>query len=421
MKSSYINRSIEQTAKEICESFPVVLITGARQVGKSTMIEYVTHLLGKKINSVTFDDLELRKQAKEDPKLFLDTHDAPLLIDEFQYAPDLLSYIKIRVDESRRQSFNKDTQTTGLYFITGSQIFKTMREASESLAGRIGVLNLYGLSQRELSNMPSEAFIPNIDTLKKREPVAKLSVGELFRRIITGSYPELHTNAAMKKDAFYNSYIKTYIERDIRELINVKDELKFLKFIRSVAARTAQELNLNDICNDVGISNPTAGEWLSILVNTGLVFLLQPYSGNTVNRIVKRPKVYFMDTGLACFLAGFIDAVTLERSSYNGAIFETYVISEIIKSFANVGKSAEQHLHYYRDKAGKEIDLLIFFNNTVYPLEIKKGTNPGKDAIANFDVLKSFGVNVGNGVVVCLNDQIFALDAKNYLVPVWYI
>ena len=422
MKSFYKNRNIEEFAKEVCNSFPVILVTGARQVGKSTMLEHVAESLGKVINTVTFDDIELRNQAKSDPKLFLDTHDAPLLIDEFQYAPNLLSYIKIKIDEARRKAFNQDTEITGLYFVTGSQVFKSIKEASESLAGRIGILNLYGFSQRELNDLPSSAFIPDIENLKKIKPAPRLKVNDLFERIITGSYPELYTNKNMKRGVFYNSYVKTYIERDIRELINIKDEIKFLKFIRCVAARTAQELNLNDICNDVGITNPTASEWLSILVNTGLVFLLQPcLNENIVSRIIKRPKIYFMDTGLACYLAGFVDRITLERSSYNGAIFETYVISEVVKSFANSGLNPEQHLFFYRDKAGKEIDLLIFYDNTVYPVEIKKNTNPDKKAVAHFDIAKAFAATVGNGAVICLNDQILALDSKNFLVPLWYI
>ncbi len=415
--SQYIKRSIEKELKKMSESFPVVMITGARQVGKTTILNNMKER--KKINYVSLDDLATRSLAIEDPEMFLARYKAPLIIDEFQYAPDLLVYIKIIVDK-RRQEHLKDekVQATGLYYLTGSQVFHTMKNVSESLAGRVGLLELYPLSNREIEEKKDELFLPQYEKLEKREKSKRIEIEKLYEKILKGNYPELYSNDKIESKTFFETYIKTYIERDIRELISVKDETKFLKFIESIAVRTGQELNINDITNSIEISNNTAQNWLSILVSTGLVYLLQPYSNNNIARIVKRPKIYFMDTGLACFLAGYMDSVTLEKSAFNGAILETYVVTEIIKSFANNGMDSRKYLYYYRDNNGKEIDLLIFYDNTVYPIEIKKNFNPGKQVIKNFDIVEKFGVNVGNGGVVCLANDIFPLDRNNNLIPI---
>lgn len=415
--SQYIKRSIEKELKKMSESFPVVMITGVRQVGKTTILNNMKER--KKINYVSLDDLATRSLAIEDPEMFLTRYKAPLIIDEFQYAPDLLVYIKIIVDK-RRQEHLKDekVQATGLYYLTGSQVFHTMKNVSESLAGRVGLLELYPLSNREIEEKKDELFLPQYEKLEKREKSKRIEIENLYEKILKGNYPELYSNDKIESKTFFETYIKTYIERDIRELISVKDETKFLKFIESIAVRTGQELNINDITNSIEISNNTAQNWLSILVSTGLVYLLQPYSNNNIARIVKRPKIYFMDTGLACFLAGYMDSVTLEKSAFNGAILETYVVTEIIKSFANNGMDSRKYLYYYRDNNGKEIDLLIFYDNTVYPIEIKKNFNPGKQAIKNFDIVEKFGVNVGNGGVVCLANDIFPLDRNNNLIPI---
>lgn len=277
---------------------------------------------------------------------------------------------------------------------------------------------MYPLSNREIDKKQDSLFLPKYPEIEKREKTTRLEIEQLYQKILKGNYPELYSNEAIESNDFFETYIKTYIERDIRELINVKDETKFLKFIESIAVRTGQELNINDISNSIEINNMTAQKWLSILVSTGLVYLLQPYSNNQVARIVKRPKIYFMDTGLACYLAGYMDSITLEKSAFNGAILETYVITEIIKSFSNQGLNSKKYLYYYRDNNGKEIDLLIIYDNTVYPIEIKKNYNPGKQAIKNFDIVNKFGINVGNGGVICLSKDIFPLDKQNNLIPI---
>ncbi len=417
--SNYIERNIKNTFLKLTKQFPVIMITGPRQVGKTTFLNNFSANSKEKINYVSLDDLKVRRLAKEDPELFLNTYKTPLIIDEFQYAPELLSYIKIIVDKKRLENLENDkVKCNGLYFLTGSQLFHTMKNISESLAGRVGILDLYGLKLREIDELTEDnIFLPDKELLIKREKTYQRDVISLYEIILKGSYPKIYQEGT-ESEQFYSTYIRTYIERDIRELINVQDENKFLKFVESVAARTAQELNINDICNDVEINNATADKWLSILVRTGIVYLLHPYSNNTIARIVKRPKIYFMDTGLACYLSGYMSATTLEKSAYNGAIFETFVVSEIIKSFSNNGKDPRKYLYYYRDNNGKEIDLLIIFDNTVYPIEIKKSTNPGIEAIKNFDIVKKFGMNIGNGGVICMADEIFPIDNTNNFIPI---
>lgn len=418
----YINRTIEKKIDEIKEIFPVILVTGARQSGKSTLLEYINNINEGKINYVTLDDMIERSRAVEDPENFLRTHETPLIIDEFQYAPNLLSYIKIQVDEARKDEiFGKGKKIETMYYLTGSQVFQTMKDVSESLAGRIGVLELNPLSTRELNKKEEKCFVPNIQLIKERERLDYKPLGKIFERILKGSYPALYNIERDTFEDFYSAYIKTYIERDIRELINIKDGIKFLKFISAVAVRTGQEYNANDIGKDIGIDNKTVDEWMSILKNTFLVYLLQPYSNNTLSRVIKRPKIYFMDTGLACYLAGYLDARTLERSAYSGQIFETYVVSEIIKSYTNNSRDPRLHLYYYRDNNQKEIDLLIINQDNIYPVEIKKGANPGKDAIKNFKIVEKFEMKSPNGIVICLSKDIHSIDEKNYIIPIEYI
>ena len=418
----YRTRTIEKSLNTLIGKFPVIMITGPRQVGKTTLLNHLTINSKQKINYVSLDNLLLKKQAIEDPELFLRTYETPLIIDEFQYAPELLSYIKIKVDEARKNEMFGDGKEVGtMYYLTGSQVFQTMENVSESLAGRIGILDLYGFSVRELNNLDETLFIPNVKKLREKEKVKKISTNKLFEKILNGSYPEVINKNNDERDKFYETYIRTYIERDVRQIVNVKDENKFLKFISSVAARTAQEYNASDIANDVEIDSKTIDEWISILKNTHLIYMLNSYSNNNVQKTIKRPKIYFMDTGLACYLTGYFNAETLEKSAYNGAIFETYVVSEIIKSFTNNGKDPRMKLFYYRDSNLKEIDLLVIYDNIVYPIEIKKSANPGKNAIKNFDVVEKFGLNIGDGIVLCMIDEIIAIDENNYYVPIEYI
>lgn len=420
--NKYKTRTIEISLNSLIGKCPVIMITGPRQVGKTTLLNHLVATSNEKINYVSLDNLLIRTQAVEDPELFLRNYETPLIIDEFQYAPELLSYIKIKVDDARQKEMFEDGQEVGtLYYLTGSQVFQTMKNVSESLAGRIGILDLYGFSTRELEEVEEPIFIPDIALLKNKKRVQTKLTSKIYENIVNGSYPEVNNNNGRNTEQFYEDYIRTYIERDVRQLINIKDENKFIKFITSVAARTAQEYNAFDIANDIGVDSKTVDEWISILKNTNLIYMLQAYSNNNVQKAIKRPKIYFMDTGLACYLTGYMSYETLERSAYNGAIFETYIISEIVKSYTNNGKDPSKRLYYYRDTNQKEIDLLVFYDNTVYPVEIKKSANPGKTALKNFEVVNKFGVEVGNGIVLCMMENIMPIDEKNYYVPIEYI
>ena len=419
---NYINRTIEKKLKEMEGVFPAILVTGARQSGKSTLLEYITNNEKRNVNSVSLDDMKERMLAQEDPELFIRRHETPLIIDEFQYAPNLLSYIKLKIDEARKEElFGNGKKTGTLYYLTGSQVFETMEEVSESLAGRIGIIDLHPLSTREINHSKEDMFIPDINLLKKREPIKKQSISKLFERIYRGSYPELYKNSKMDIEAYFSSYVRTYIERDVRKIINIQNEQKFMKFISAIAARTAQEYNASDIAKDVGVDLETINKWTAILSNTYMIYLLQPHMNNNVGRIIKRPKIYFMDTGLACYLTGYVSSKTLERSAYSGQIFETYIISEIVKSFTNNNKDPKKHLYYYRDNNQKEIDLLVINEDCIYPVEIKKSANPGTDAIKNFNIVKKFEMKSPNGIVLCLTENIHPIDENNYLLPIEYI
>lgn len=417
----YIKRNIEKEIKNLGKQFPVIMITGSRQVGKTTLLDHIVKTK-KEFNQITFDDISIRKDAIDDPKMFLEKYKTPLVIDEFQYVPEILSYIKMEVDKKRLDGLYSKNEENGLYYLTGSQNFLTMKNVQESLAGRVCIENLYGLSTREINSDESNLFIPNINSINKRKPTKRYDINSLYGRILKGSFPYVYNNDELDLTKFYKSYVNTYLERDIKDIIGIKDEVKFLKFIISIAARTSQELNLNEICNDVEISNPTANEWLSILKNTGLIYLLEPITANSIKRVVKRPKIYFMDTGLACHLVGYTDAKVLESSAFNGAIFETFVISEIIKNYVNNGVEPKAKLSFYRDSKQREIDLVIEDNNILYPIEIKKSKAPKKNVIKNFYVLKNIkNKKIGNGIILCNADKISPIDKENYIIPIEYI
>lgn len=400
----YIPRKIESQLYYLAKHFPAVVIGGARQTGKTTLIRH----LAEKDDSytyVTLDYPKLRALAKSDPELFLQQYQPPVIIDEFQYAPELLPYLKIKIDEDRKN---------GQYFLTGSQMFRMMKNVSESLAGRVGILSLYGLSRAEILGNEEVPFLPsNKLFLKNAETITSV-----FDKIYRGSMPQMIIDPELTPEAFYGEYLQTYLERDIRDLMEIKNESKFLQFLACTAVRTGQELNLADIAKDVGIDRKTAESWLSLLTTSGLVYLLHPYSGNTIKRIVKRPKLYFMDTGLACYLSLWNNPRTLEQSAMAGSIFETYIVSEIIKQYANKGLELNSRFAYYRDNNGKEIDMLLLENHKVYPIEIKKSADPGKEALKNFNVLESINEETGEGAIICLSSMSYALDKMNKVIPV---
>jgi predicted AAA+ superfamily ATPase len=405
-------RTIKNTILQASETFPVVLLTGPRQVGKSTLLESLAEPDRKR---VSLDNPTVRALAQKDPELFLQRYSPPVLIDEVQYAPELFPFIKILVD-SRKQS--------GDFWLTGSQMFRTMKNVSESLAGRAGIIPIQGLSNSEINGFHPEAFSTDTEKLLPRLQYAKaMNVSEIFERIFRGSMPRLYENRRVRLSTYFESYLDTYISRDIRDLAQVGDETAFLKFVKVVAARTATNLNYDALATETGISGPTAKAWLSLLVSSGLVTLIEPFYNNALKRVIKAPRMYFSDTGLCAHLMGWGSPQVLENSAMSGEFFETWVVMEIYKSFLNAGERPP--LYFYRDSNRKEIDLIIYRDGAAYPIEIKKSTTP-KDAIKNFSVLNpiqetEIKTEVGQGAVVCLASDIIPIDKKNSYVPAWVI
>lgn len=403
----YIKRNCESVIKKQEKIFKAILITGARQVGKTTMLKNIK----PDINYVTLDDMLLKQSAVEDAGLFLKSNPAPVIIDEIQYAPNLLNNIKMEVDSSEKKA---------QFYLTGSQQFELMQGVSESLAGRIGIINLLGLSLREIKGIDfNEPFIPTQKYLEKRtEHFKNISYEELWKIIHKGSMPSMYEKDSYF-DMYYATYVNTYIERDVRNLTQVGDTLSFLKFMTALASRIGQLLNLNSIATEVGITVPTAQRWLSILIASNIVYVLEPYYNNIMKRAVKTPKVYFLDTGLAAYLTKWKDKDVLEAGTMAGNFFENFIIVEIIKSYYNSGE-LRPPLYFYRDKEQKEIDLIIEQNGKLYPIEIKKSANPTKEMIANFKVLEKVK-EVGEGAIICMYDRIVDLDEKNKVIPYKYI
>lgn len=412
----YFKKNIEKTINEIVFKFSVVVLTGTRQVGKSTMLQMIKD---SDMRYVTLDDLDARNLALSDPKYFLEQYSYPLLIDEVQYAPNLLPYIKMIVDEQRLQNLKNNKENKPLFWLTGSQQFKMMKDVSESLAGRIGVLNLYSLSLSEINQTNANLFQPKIEELKKKSIVIHKDSKEIFERIFNGGMPSVVTNS-IDRNSYFSSYINTYIERDVKQLLNVGKTIEFYNFMQYVAVRTAQEVNYSTIANEIGVDSKTIKNWISILESSGIVYLLQPYYSNVSNRIIKSPKLYFMDTGLCSYLAKYPNPETLEVGALSGAIFETFVVSEIIKNFTSNGIDPKMFLYYYRDKDQKEIDLIYVEGDVLYPIEIKKGVSPNNPE-KNFEVLKKYSNNVGTGIVLCVTNKLQPINKKCWLVPVEYI
>jgi len=403
----YINRDLEKVVLRTSEVFPVVLITGPRQVGKTTMLK---KLAEDERKYVTLDNPMARDIAVNDPELFVQRYAPPVIIDEIQYAPQLLPYIKMYVDEHKNK---------GDFWLTGSQMFHLMKNVSESLAGRVGVINMLGLSNSEIKGYKGTPYRTDLETLYNKLKIApKQDLKEVYNRIFKGSMPALY-ETEQDLEIYYSSYVNTYLQRDIKDLTQVGDELAFMRFMVCCAARTSQMVNYADMAKDVGISPPTAKQWLSVLVSSGIVTLVEPYFNNALKRIIKSPNMYFLDTGLCAYLTRWTSSETLEISAMSGAFFETYVVGEIIKSYYNAGKRPP--IFYYRDTDNKEIDLIIEQDNILYPIEIKKSGSPKKDAVKHFAILEKTGKQVGSGNVICLCSDILPIDKKNYFVPVWLL
>ena len=406
----YITRTLEKKVLTISKEYSCLLLIGPRQVGKTTMLEHLLEGTGR--TKVTLDDVESRRLAKSDPALFLELHPAPVLIDEVQYAPELFSYIKMKVDAGAGP---------GSYWLTGSQAFQLMELAQESLAGRTAVLHMSALSQTELyGDGTEEPFFPDLEKLAERKAhLSPCSAQQMYERIWKGSMPGHRSGRYSDRDVFYSSYIQTYINRDVTDLIPGVDKLLFADFIRAAACRAGQMLNVHDIAGDVNVSDDTARRWLQVLEKSEVIFYLRPYSNNLLKRTVKTPKMYFFDTGLVAYLTRYSSPGILMNGAINGAILENYTVAEIKKTWQNNAK--ECLVHYYRDKDTNEIDMVMEADGELHPLEIKKSTNPGTELVSAFKVLDKGAVPRGTGAVLCLREDISAIDRNTFIIPIWMI
>ena len=407
---NYIKRHAEPTVQSLKRMFGAVLVAGPRQVGKTTMLKKLT----EGISYTTLDDMVVRASAQEQSGTFFKDNPPPVFVDEVQKAPELFEQMKMIIDREQKK---------GLFFMCGSQQFQMMKGVSESLSGRIGLVTLLGFSLRERYGITdSSPFLPTDKYFTERKKqLADISYDEVWKMIWRGSMPELCENPDFDWQMFYGAYVRTYIERDVRDLSEVGDTVKFTRFMTAAAASTGQLVNVASLARDVGISQPTADRWLSILVASNIVYLLKPYSNNITKRAVKTPKLYFLDTGLAAYLTRWNTAEVLKNGAMAGAFFESFVISEIIKSYYNKG-IVEPPLYFYRDKDMNEIDLLIEDSGTLYPLEIKKHADPQKKDMDAFSLLDRIpGIQRGSGGVICLYDHLLTLRGNDRVIPAKYL
>lgn len=404
------NRILEEQIINISRTFPVLMLIGARQTGKTTLLQKIAKDEGINRECISFDNPMIRLSAKNDPEKFLQIHKPPLLLDEIQYVPELLPYIKIIVDKNKNM---------GDFWLTGSQNFSLVNNASESLAGRVGILNLYGLSNDELYGNGFGCFDTNINELiNRKNRIKNIDAKKIYERILKGSYPHLYEIENVDIKTFYESYIDTYLSRDIRTLTQVADEMIFLNFLKILATRSASNLNYDEISKLVGVSSPTIKSWVSILLSSGIIFLLDPLLSNPTKKVTKAKRLYFADTGLLSFLLEYDNVKLIDEGNLSGMIFETFVVSEIYKSYVNANKKIP--MYYYRDGNKKEIDLVIYQNEIATPIEIKKSTNP-KNPAKNFKVLEENGLKVNNGIGLCMTSEILPINNNDYLVPITVI
>ncbi len=405
----YIKRHIENVIKKSFNTYPAVLITGPRQVGKSTVLKN----LYPDFEYETLDDVYMIRAISSDPTGYLRLKGTPFIIDEVQKVPDLFGSLKYVIDKDKRN---------GMYLLTGSQKFELMKNVSESLSGRVSVIDLLGLSYREIKGDKfDKPFLPTIDYLSSRKPISKHDINDIWEIIHKGSMPALYENNERDRERYYSDFVNTYIERDVHSLVQIGDTLTFMQFMVALAGRTGEILNMDSLAKDIGVSAPTIKRWLSVLQASNVIYLLQPFSLNTTKRVVKTPKVYFTDTGLVCYLCRWITTETLINGAQAGNIFETYVVSEIIKSYYNAGK--EPNLYFFRNGDGQEVDLIFYENGKIYPVEIKKTASPNIKDIKSFKVLANYfpTIEVGEGGVVCTAESVLPLGQGSKIIPVNYI
>ena len=407
----YIARHLEKRIMELSESYSAILLTGPRQSGKTTMLRSLAEKENKGRKYVSLDDLATRDMAKNDPALFLQMHKPPVLIDEVQYAPELFTYIKIHIDEHHNP---------GDFWMTGSQIFRLMRGVQESLAGRVALLHMSPLSQREIIGADCVPFTTDTETLiEECRKISPVDTPALFERIWRGSMPGIVSGLYPDRNMYYSSYLSTYVERDVRDISGTVNALKFNRFITAVAARTSQLLNYQALAEDAEIDIQTSKAWVNILETLGIIFLLHPYSNNVLKRTIKTPKVYFYDTGLVCYLTKWSSPEVAESGAMSGALLENFAVSEIVKGYQNAG--LEPYLYFYRDRDAKEIDVILEGDGKLCPLEIKKTATPDKRIVRTFGVIDKSPLQLGTGAVLCMAEQLGAFDRENLIVPIWAI
>lgn len=408
---NYIHRAMENTFLRLSKEFPALLLTGPRQVGKTTMLQKLADEENIGREYVTLDDLTERQMAKSDPKMFLQIHKPPIFIDEVQYAPELFTYIKIHVDKNRR---------AGDFWLTGSQVFKLMEGVQESLSGRVCLLHMPPISQAEICGADTVPFMLDLEQLSPQiKERTSIDTPVLYERIFKGGMPALLSGQHSDYRAVYSSYISTYIDRDVKEISGAIDSLRFMDFITATAALCGQMINYKTISDVVGINQITAKNWLGILERLGIIFYLHPYSNNMLKRMVTKPKLYFYDCGLVAYLTKWSDGNTLMSGAMSGAILENFTVSEIVKSYQNCGR--EPFIYYYRDKDTKEIDILLEDSGKLYPMEIKKTATPQKQLTRVFSVIDKATLERGTGAVLCTTDRLSAFDGQNLIVPIWGI
>ncbi|MDO4553286.1 MAG: ATP-binding protein [Bacillota bacterium] len=407
---TYIKRHAESAVQSLTRMFGAVLVTGPRQVGKTTMLRKMT----RGISYTTLDDMVVRAGAREQSGTFFKDNPPPVFVDEVQKAPELFEQMKMIIDREQKK---------GQFFLCGSQQFQMMKEVSESLSGRLGLVTLLGFSMRERYGITDDTpFLPTDGYfIERKKQLADIPYDKVWKMIQRGSMPELCENPDFDWQMFYGAYVRTYIERDVRDLSEVGDTVKFTRFMAAAAASTGRLVNAASLARDVGISQPTVDRWLSILVASNIVYLLKPYSNNITKRAIKTPKLYFLDTGLAAYLTRWNTAEVLKNGAMAGAFFESFVLSEIIKSYYNKGV-VEPPLYFYRDRDMNEIDLLIEDGGTLYPLEIKKHADPQKRDVDAFSLLERIpGIRRGPGGVICLYDNLITLGENDRVIPVRYL
>lgn len=402
-----ISRQMYTLLNRLLNQFPAILVTGARQVGKSTLLKHI----GESHQYITFDDPILLEQAKQESRLFFLNYQGKLILDEVQYAPEIFSLLKLEIDQK---------QQNGLFLLSGSQAFELMKNVSETLAGRIAILKLQGLSLREILGVKfDQPFIPSLDYLFAREQELKLPEN-VWQLIHKGDMPRLYAED-VDWEIYYRSYVATYIERDVRQLTNISSTTDFTRFMVSIAARSGELLNYSNIAQEVGVSNETIKRWVAILQTSGIIYLLPPYHNNHLKRAIKTPKVYFLDTGLMAYLTKWLTPETISQGAKNGQFFETFVIGQVIKSFNNQG--IEPPIYFYRDTNQKEIDLIIEYDRTLYPVEIKVTASPTKKMAKSFDLLKPVSTEwtLGNGTIINQYPTKLYLSENLIALPISYL